>query len=332
MSTSGSGMSVFRRARAQDREGILAVSSRHPDDWIPYVIDQGLSAELGGFFVAEEGGRIVACCAASVAGDEAWLGAMRVHPEFGGRGLATGLTAHILEACRSWGCRVARLSTAVTNAPARSVVERKLGFRTVGRWVWREVTLAQVLELGPLSGLLRAHGRREGGVRKARQADTERVLSFIRDRAAAGLLAPGGLVVDPDDPWELWTLTAARLERYSIPPRTVLVQEDGQGRTRGVALLRSTAPDEGYAGSEPALVLTLLEGGPGPTLELLAAALECGLKAGATRLLLALPGSEHDALTALLGTDRPRAEWVLDTVICQKDLGGDIAGQAREGV
>lgn len=337
-STERPGKAVFRRAGAQDREGILAVSSRHPDDWIPYVIDQALAAELGGFFVAEEGGEIVACCAASAAGEEAWLGAMRVAPEFGGRGLATGLTAYVLEACRGWGCRVARLSTAVTNGPARSVVERKLGFRTVGRWVWREVTFAQALEPGPLVGLLRAHGRRDEGVRKARQTDTEGVLAFIRDRAAAGLLAPGGLVADPDDPWELWTLTAARLQRYLCPPAAVLVREEGRGRTSGVALLGSEAPHEGSSGAHSTLVVALLEGGPGPTLDLLASAVECGLQAGATRLLLALPGSEHDVLTALLGTDRPRAEWVLETVIYEKDLGrgdgpdGGITGPAREGL
>jgi GNAT superfamily N-acetyltransferase len=104
-------------AGAEDREGILALSSLFRNDWIPYAVDNILAQERGGFYVAELDGRVVAVCAAAGRGETAWLQAMRVDPDFQGRGVATALTAYVLDECLRLGCRSARLFTAVTNDP-----------------------------------------------------------------------------------------------------------------------------------------------------------------------------------------------------------------------
>jgi len=199
---------VYRKAGPADRESILAVSALFPDDWIPYAIDEALTRERGGFFVAEVGGKVAAVAAARISGDAAWLEAMRVDPAYQGRGLATALTVHILAACARWGCRKARLSTAETNAPVHHFIGRKLGFSALGRYIFS----AEETDLDPL-GTNRPAA--QAAVRPGTLDDIEAVCRFVSDRAREGYLRPAGLLASFGDPWRLVEFSPSEVARYA---------------------------------------------------------------------------------------------------------------------
>jgi len=322
---------VFRPATPADREGILAVAAKLPSNWIPYALDEGLSLSRGGFFVTEIAGRVVAICQAYLRHDGAWLEAMRVDPEFQGRGLATGLTSHVLEACAKWGCRRARLSTAVTNAPVHHFVGTRLGFRPLGRWVYvDEAPDLSPIEAGPLTGGLGTASLDPGPVRTAGPADLESVWVFLAGRYQAQRIRPAWLLSRPDHPWRLLDLTREELGQL-LGEGWVLISEalPDSGRSpagpasaiNGVAFA-AVHPEDPFESGRPGWAcVSFLEGSAKVMISLLDGVLAAARRMPTVRTLdVSLPESQWDVFATLA-----RPEWLgcgpsLDAVIYEKDL------------
>jgi hypothetical protein len=81
---------LFRPARPDDKQAVLAISAHFPNDWLRFAFDA--MTEAGRLFVAEETGseataeRVVAVCGYNSIGDTAWLQAMRSTPTTTGAG------------------------------------------------------------------------------------------------------------------------------------------------------------------------------------------------------------------------------------------------------
>lgn len=322
---------VYRRAVPSDREGILAVSGLFPDNWIPYVIDEALAAERGGFFVAEVAGRIAAICGARVAGNCAWLEAMRVDPAYQGRGLATTLTVRVIEACARWGCRKARLSTAKTNAPVHHFIGKKLGFVALGRWVVSE----EETDLDPLgsrapagstgSGEAAGAVRATETVRAARPGDLAAAWAFLEESCRAGRIQPPGLMSLVGDPWRPVDMSRAEVARH-IGEGGCLLHRPGPNEAAGeavdgLAMVGVFPPDPGESTDRGWSCVSFLEGSPPVAAALLAAAVEVvrGEKTVAT-LTVSLPGSQWETLLSVVKPGWPK-DLALDGVIYEKDLG-----------
>lgn len=315
---------VFRSAGPADREGILAVAAKLPNNWIPYAIDEGLSLSRGGFFVTEIAGRVVAICQAHLRHDGAWLEAMRVDPEFQGRGLATGLTSHVLEACARWGCRRARLSTAVTNAPVHHFVGTRLGFRPLGRWVYVD----EAPDLSPIDATTIPSD--PGPVRTAGPADLDPVWVFLAARYQAQRIRPAWLLSCPDHPWRLVDLTREELAQL-LGEGWVLISEalpdSGRSPAGSASAINGVAfaavhPEDPFESGRPGWAcVSFLEGSPKVMIGLLDGVLTAARRTPTVRTLdVSLPESQWDVFATLV-----RPEWLgrgpsLDAVIYEKDL------------
>ncbi len=333
---------VYRKAVPSDREGILAVSALFPDDWIPYGIDEALAAERGGFFVAEAAGRIVAICAAQVEGDRAWLEAMRVNPAYQGRGLATTLTAHVLEACGRWGCRKARLSTDRTNAPVHRFIGEKLGFSALGRWVVSE----EETDLDPLTtqapagptgagAAVRVVGvvRAAGTVRAACPGDLDTVWGFLEESCRAGRVRPPWLMSRVADPWRIVDMSRAEVTRQ-IESGICLLHRSAPGGAAGeaidgLALAGVFAQGSPLASDYGWSCVSFLEGQAPVVAALLATAMEVvGAEKTAASLTVSLPASQWETLLSIAKPGWPKGP-ALDGVIYEKDLGEDLTRGLR---
>lgn len=71
---------------------------------------------------------------------EAWMEAARVHPDHRRQGLGTALNHAGVEWAAERGCQVIRLATETTNEPAVRQV-KALGYRSIGRWFYAEVSV-----------------------------------------------------------------------------------------------------------------------------------------------------------------------------------------------
>ncbi len=326
---------AFRRATRADREAILAVSALFPEDWIPYVIDAALGVDRGGFFVAERGGRVIAVCSAHLDGEAAWLQAMRVDPAFQNAGVATALTRHVLDSCRAWGCRYARLSTSVTNRAVHHFIGEKLGFMNLGRWVvadnledWEPFVAAQGKEvLGPAgagdaetgrtaraTGAAGAACARANGATPAGPQDAQAVWRFVEARSREGRVQPPWLVSPPGDPWRVVDLTPTLLSSY-LRAGGVLTHASG-GDLDGVVLCGvfpfnpSGGETEGGPGDKT-------KGGPGDETKggpadgswAQVAFLEGSPTVAATLLAAALATMRARSRGAALALSLPRSQW-----------------------
>jgi GNAT superfamily N-acetyltransferase len=321
---------VFRRATPGDREGILAVAAKHPGNWIPYAIDEGLARPQGGFFVAESSGRVVAICQAHGWGDLVWLDAMRVDPEFQDRGLATGLTCYILEAGARWGGRRVRLTTAAANAAVHHFIGRKLGFRPVGRWVYASGSL------DPAS-LRPRQSPRDPAVRTRIAPSHPAVIDAVQDllgrSAREGTLSPGGLLSAPDDPWRLADLTREGLARL-VEAGWVRIHEGGSAeepkRREGALAIDGVAfaavfAESPFAPGEPGWIsLTCLEGKAEGKRALLEDILTVarGLPS-AESLSVSLAGSQWTFFETLVAPGWSPEGLDLDAVVYERNIGNE---------
>jgi GNAT superfamily N-acetyltransferase len=87
-----------------------------------------LAAQPDGWFVIEDGEDIVAAGGALAYGAFCWLGLIATDPSRRRRGLATQLSAHLIEWARQRGCATIALDASDTGRP----VYQRLGFHTLG--------------------------------------------------------------------------------------------------------------------------------------------------------------------------------------------------------
>jgi GNAT superfamily N-acetyltransferase len=84
-----------------------------------------------GWFVIDEGDRIVAVAGCMVYGSFSWIGLVGTHPAARGRGLATQLSEHLVKWSYARGCRTVALDASKLGRP----IYERLGFRPAGSTV-----------------------------------------------------------------------------------------------------------------------------------------------------------------------------------------------------
>lgn len=139
-----------RRARAEDKEAILAFATRTWDGWdyIPEAWDPWLRAEDGLILVVEAGddletpeGRIVRgqpiamSRLALLSAEDAWLEGIRVDPRVRGRGVATALQVAELAWASAQGASWVRYVTGEENEGSHRLGARH-GIRLLCQWRW----------------------------------------------------------------------------------------------------------------------------------------------------------------------------------------------------
>jgi len=207
---------VVRRARAEDRDAILAMSRGiwGGSDYLPLVWDRWLADDKGVLLTAALDGRPVGMAKITVLSPgEVWLEGLRLHPDLQGLGLTRQINDVTFREVAKLHPKNVRYSTGGGNVVSRHLGERR-GFWQVARthWMW-----GAAKKNGPIRG------------RVAKPGEFDELSSFIRDsecyHTMSGLLAVG---------WKFPELTRRRLrgllsrERVLVTPRS--------GKVRGVAI------------------------------------------------------------------------------------------------
>jgi GNAT superfamily N-acetyltransferase len=239
----------IRPARADDRDAMERICA-HTFEWgdyIPEVWDDWLADKVGRVFAGEVAGRVVALSRVTfLTPEQAWLGGMRVDPEYRRRGIAGAFLEHDLSYSRAQGARVARLGTSDHNTAVHTITARA-GMECVGSYMlWTAkaqpartppliltsddaVQIRDFLLTSPV--LAHCHGLYSSGW-AWQKLSAERVRHHVRDGQISAQFAPGG------------SLTAlAILETQPDRDRTWVCFADGEAS--GVTALASAA--RGYA-------------------------------------------------------------------------------------
>jgi len=116
----------------------LLTTAYRPPSWRREV-EVYLTVQPDGWFVAEEGGEIVAMAGALLYGAFCWVGLVGTLPDHERRGLATRLSAHVSDWAMSRGCHTVALDASEKGRP----VYERLGFEAVGE------TLALIAPAAP---------------------------------------------------------------------------------------------------------------------------------------------------------------------------------------
>ncbi len=200
---------IIRPARTSDR-GAMERICAHTFEWgdyIPEVWDDWLAEKEAIVFVGEMEGRVVALSKVTFhATGQAWLGGMRVDPEYRRRGIAGAFLEHSLSCSRARGARVARLGTGDHNVAAQTVASRA-GMERVGSYVlWTsesDPTCSPPLTLSPEHAiqvqaflltspvLAHCHGLYSSGW-EWQELSAERVHDFLERSRVAARFAPDG--------------------------------------------------------------------------------------------------------------------------------------------
>lgn len=117
---------VCRPALPKDTEDVLALTRLiwEGRDYVPHVWEEWLAEPEGLLAVAEYGGRVVGVNRlAPLGNNEWWMQALRVHPAFEGRGIASRLHDYVLEYWEKQG-GVVRLATSAHRLPVHHLCRR----------------------------------------------------------------------------------------------------------------------------------------------------------------------------------------------------------------
>jgi ribosomal protein S18 acetylase RimI-like enzyme len=138
-------MTDIRQLRESDKDDILEISRHTWDghDYVPNFFDSWLKDKSSHPVGIEDEGHIIALANLRVidAGKTGWMEALRVHPNYRGKGLATILTQHVVQLAKSIPVQRIRYTTAVSNETSLHLAE------TVG--MKRKFTLAGYWQEGP---------------------------------------------------------------------------------------------------------------------------------------------------------------------------------------
>jgi len=108
----------------------LLTTAYRPPSW-RLEVETYLRTEPDGWFIAEEGGEIVAMAGGLAYGRFCWLGLVATLPGWERRGYASQLSARVTEWAKDRGCRTVALDASEKGRP----VYERLGFRPVGETV-----------------------------------------------------------------------------------------------------------------------------------------------------------------------------------------------------
>lgn len=185
---------AMRRATPSDKEDVVALTraiSEH--DFVADIYDWWMTATgPDGFYVAEQDGRIIGCYCLEFPGPgQAYLYAMRIHPEVQGQGIGSRFCRLQVEQARAAGAEDIFLLSVLDNHRAHRTVEKN-GFVNQGPWL----VYAGLKELPPQPSVRAA--------RPATPADLPDVARF-RQETEGGPLA--GMIASPDSAWAVRRMT-----------------------------------------------------------------------------------------------------------------------------
>jgi ribosomal protein S18 acetylase RimI-like enzyme len=134
-------MSNIRRLRESDKEDILEIARNTWDghDYVPYFFDSWLEDKDSYLVGIEDDGHIIAMANLRVIDDgkTGWMEALRVHPSYRGKGLATILTHHVVQLAMNIPVKRIRYTTAASNKTSLHLAETvgmKRKFTLAGYW------------------------------------------------------------------------------------------------------------------------------------------------------------------------------------------------------
>ena len=212
---------TLRPARVDDHDDVVAFTrdtwpERELDDYLPRTFRAWAESDDDAkrTLVADDDGRAVGVIqGVHLSEREAWVQALRVHPDYRDRGLARRLTDAVLSWARERGAVVCRNLVFSWNVASLSLA-RSLGFdpATEFRWARIEADADADHELDVC-------------------ADPDAGWTFWTDSDARDHLR--GLTIHPSEAWTLSELRPIDLERAADADGLLVVQGGG---TRGVAL------------------------------------------------------------------------------------------------
>lgn len=265
----------IRKARAEDQEDILEISSRvwEGHDYVPLVLDRWL--EKGGLFAAELKGKVVGFAKTTVLSPgELWFEGLRVHPKYRGRGIAKALAKAQLQEALAQAPRSIRLATAEVNVESIHIL-KELGFHEIARFTYMSGPLGE----GPVG-----EGPESPKVASA-AADPAKVAGSIFNSEAyhegRGLLPHG---------WIFKEFSETLLEE--LIRQGALFYHKAQGGGRGVLILLSAPYHPEY------LIIAFIEGGGEALSELMGFAHRYGRDRGFAEFRAMVP---TERLVQLLG-------------------------------
>jgi GNAT superfamily N-acetyltransferase len=249
---------AVRRATPADKESVVALARAvHPGDWVIALYD-GLMREPApaGLYVAEQAGQIIGICLREwPTPGEAYLSALRIHPQLQGQGLGSLFLRAQVEQLRGRGADTnVYLLSETSNRRAHRVFQ-KIGFANRGGWI-----VAGELPLGALDHPAPHRARR------ACSDDAPGIAAFRRDQPD---------VICARD--AAWTVHTAHAEDWALPDLFVVA---GAGKLDGLMNLT-------FASRRA--VVRRLEGTPGAAADLLACALSEARSRGCAELHVGLP-------------------------------------------
>lgn len=207
---------VIRRARASDRDAILAMASRiwGGTDYLPAVWDKWLSDRSGVLITATLAGRPVGMSKVTLlAPGEVWLEGLRLDPTLQGRGLSRQINRGTFRAAMSLRPRSIRYATGLSNAASRHLAEVR-GFWLVARGRYLVASTAPARSLASRATTAR---------------DLDAVVRFVEasecHRAMSGLYGVS---------WTFPALDRRRLKRLVAQGRVLVLPR--RGRIRAVAV------------------------------------------------------------------------------------------------
>lgn len=137
----GLNMSNIRRLRESDKDDIIEISRNTWDghDYVPNFFDSWLKDMDSHPVGIEDDGHIIALANLRVVDDgkTGWMEALRVHPSYRGKGLATILTQHVVQLAMNIPVKHIRYTTAASNKTSLHLAETvgmKRKFTLAGYW------------------------------------------------------------------------------------------------------------------------------------------------------------------------------------------------------
>ena len=212
---------TLRPARVDDHDDVVAFTrdtwpERELDDYLPRTFRAWAESDDDAkrTLVADDDGRAVGVIqGVHLSEREAWVQALRVHPDYRDRGLARRLTDAVLSWARERGAVVCRNLVFSWNVASLSLA-RSLGFDPATEFRWARI------EADPSADPALDVG-----------ADPDAGWAFWTDSDARDHLR--GLTIHPSEAWTLSELRPIDLERAADADGLLVVQGGG---TRGVAL------------------------------------------------------------------------------------------------
>jgi GNAT superfamily N-acetyltransferase len=211
----------LRPARVEDHDDIVAFTretwpERELEDYLPRTFRAWAESDDDATrtLVADDDGDAVGVIqGVHLTGREAWVQALRVHPDYRDRGLARRLTDAILSWARERGAVVCRNLVFSWNVASLSLA-RSLGFDPATEFRWARIDADA--DAAPALDVC---------------AEPDAGWTFWSDSVARDHLR--GLTIHPSEAWTLSELRPADLERAAEADGLFVVQGDG---TRGLAI------------------------------------------------------------------------------------------------